>query len=189
MKSYTEIQGWCDFEWLYKEMATKYRYAGTLCEVGCWKGRSLLYLAEQLKQYDITQYDPKPSTIFAIDTWAGSDESEHQRYIESVGGPDGLYQEFLNNVKDHQQYIIPLRGQSVEVAKLFPDHYFDFVFIDASHKYEDFKADVLAWLPKVKKNGDFYGHDSDWPPIQQALNEIWPGRWEKKGSCWKGVIE
>jgi len=52
-----------------------------------------------------------------------------------------------------------LKMTSVDAAKLFPDNYFDFVFIDASHFYEDTKTDILAWHPKVKIGKMLAGHD------------------------------
>jgi hypothetical protein len=35
----------------------------------------------------------------------------------------------------------------------------DFVFIDAGHQYEEVKADLEAWFPKVRKGGVVSGHD------------------------------
>jgi hypothetical protein len=175
---YDQVQGWCDFEWLYREMANKYNN-GKVAEVGVWKGRSLLYLAEQM----FNRYGGGYGCLFGIDTWAGSDETEHQNYIQSIGGQDSFYQEFLNNIKDVEGNIIPLRGKSTEVAKLFPDGYFDFVFLDASHDYENVKADLIAWKSKIKFGGTFAGHDIEWMPVEKAVREIIPN-YNKQGSCW-----
>ena len=65
-------------------------------------------------------------------------------------------------------------GMSVD---LFEDNSLDFVFIDASHEYEDVKNDILAWLPKVKRGGILAGHDyyvnQDWfSGVKKAVNEI-----------------
>ena len=54
-----------------------------------------------------------------------------------------------------------MRARSVEAAKAITDGSLDFVFIDADHSYEGCKADIEAWLPKVKPRGFIGGHDYD----------------------------
>jgi predicted O-methyltransferase YrrM len=66
---------------------------------------------------------------------------------------------------------------SIEASKQYEDESLDFVFIDASHEYEFVKADILTWLPKVKKGGWIGGHDftPNDPPtngVDTAVKEI-----------------
>ena len=66
-----------------------------------------------------------------------------------------------------------VRLSSLESAKLYPDRSLDFVFIDASHEYEDVKQDILSWYPKIKKGGYIAGHDyTTFDGVQKAVNEI-----------------
>ena len=40
------------------------------------------------------------------------------------------------------------------------------------------KADITAWLPKIKKDGWLSGDDYDearWPEVVSAVNELLPG--------------
>ena len=62
-----------------------------------------------------------------------------------------------------------------EVAK-YPDDYFDIVYVDAAHEYESVKADIAAWLPKVKTGGVICGDDyvAGWPGVVQAVDEAFP---------------
>ena len=61
--------------------------------------------------------------------------------------------------------------ESVEAARIVPP--LDFVFIDASHKYEMVKADIEAWYPKVKSGGILGGHDycTAEPGVMKAVDE------------------
>ena len=62
---------------------------------------------------------------------------------------------------------------SIEASKLYEDNSLDFVFIDASHEYEDVKADILSWLPKVKIGGILAGHDyNTFEGVNRAVDEI-----------------
>lgn len=50
---------------------------------------------------------------------------------------------------------------SIAAAAVCPDHWFDLVFLDADHSEEGLRADLAAWLPKVKAGGWIGGHDYD----------------------------
>jgi hypothetical protein len=64
-------------------------------------------------------------------------------------------------VKNTQEWEIDLISTpSLEAAELFPDEYFDLVFLDGpDHHKSAVVADIQAWLPKVKKEGILAGHD------------------------------
>lgn len=48
---------------------------------------------------------------------------------------------------------------SVYAATIFPDEFFDLVYIDGDHYYEPVLRDLQAWYPKVKKGRFLAGHD------------------------------
>lgn len=58
-------------------------------------------------------------------------------------------------------------------APLVADHWADFIFIDAAHSYPAVKDDIARWLPKVRKDGWFGGHDYHpaHPGVIRAVDE------------------
>ena len=66
-----------------------------------------------------------------------------------------------------------IKGESIKVACQFKDGVFDFVYLDADHEYDSVKADIAAWLPKIKVDGFIGGHDYVWrhPGVLRAVWE------------------
>lgn len=65
-------------------------------------------------------------------------------------------------------------GDSVDVARLLPTEFLDFVFIDANHYYEYVVRDLTAWHSRVRRGGLLIGHDYNAP------HESVQGRWGVK---------
>ena len=101
--------------------------------------------------------------FYCVDNWKGS--------IEHLGNPElpKLYEIFTKNMEPVKDHYTPVKMNSLEAVNLFPNESLDFVFIDASHEYEDVKEDIKAWLPKVKIGGILAGHDYHHQPIKDAL--------------------
>ena len=64
----------------------------------------------------------------------------------------GVFEGAFSRVRLHQ-------GFTTEVLGTFPDDYFDFVYVDASHKYQNVKADLLLSYSEVRDGGYICGHD------------------------------
>lgn len=50
-------------------------------------------------------------------------------------------------------------GESPKIADIFPNDYFDFIYIDAAHDKTSVSKDLSAWWPKVRAGGLFAGDD------------------------------
>jgi len=154
-------EDWFTYPGLYKQAVQQFT-DGNFVEVGSWKGRSAAFLGVEIIN------SGKPIKLYCVDTWKGSLEHQGLDCIKN----DSLYHEFIINTKSIDSVIIPVRMPSLEAAMQFEDNSIDFVFLDASHEYEDIKADIEAWYPKVKPGGLFAGHDYGWPGVQRAVNEF-----------------
>jgi SAM-dependent methyltransferase len=145
-------------------------------EVGSWKGQSAAFMAVEIAN------SGKNIQFDCVDTWQGS--VEHQTEPSVVNGT--LYEEFIHNMQPVEGYYRPVRMSSVEAAECYDDESLDFVFIDAGHMYADVKADILAWLPKVKKGGIIAGHDYHphlLDEVAGAVLEIF-GEVPVENTCW-----
>ena len=135
-------------------------------EVGAWKGKSTAYMAVEIIN------SGKTIKFDTIDLWSGLgsaayiDDKDVQEY--------SLYETFLKNIEPVKHVVNHIRMHSAEAASLYPDQSLDFVLLDAGHDYEDVKADLIAWLPKIKPGGLMAGDDFPDPGVQQAVKEIVP---------------
>lgn len=163
---YQNIQGWFTFPTFYSEIVKKAENKHHFVEVGTWKGTSAAYMAVEIIN------SKKEIKFDCVDTWQG-DSSISSVYDEPLlNTPGALYEHFLKNIEPVKDYINPIRMTSVEAAKQYKDKSLNFVFIDGAHDYESVKNDLIAWLPKVEKNGILSGHDYAHIPVQQALKDV-----------------
>ena len=182
---YESIEGWFNFEDLYSQVASKTQNGWKLVEIGCWQGRSAAFLATELAN------SGKTFDFYCVDTWDGSEEHLNENshaYSPLVQQKDWLYNKFLTNMEPLKDYFTPIRKESIEAAKDFEDNSLDFVFIDASHDYNNVMADLEAWYPKMKKceccgrsDSILTGHDFIARGVSQAVIDFC----FKRGLQWK----
>jgi predicted O-methyltransferase YrrM len=163
---HNNIQGWFTFSALYKLMVERFDNA-TFVEVGTWKGKSAAFMAVEIANSN------KNIKFYCVDPWNGACEDNNPKAYDCVEvRTNTLYEHFLNNIKPVENYIIPVRDYSVNAVKQFADHSLDFVFIDASHDYENVKLDLNIWYPKIKKDGVLAGHDYIQFGVKKAVDEF-----------------
>jgi hypothetical protein len=167
---YTNIQGWFDFEDLYHQIISDMPNSFKFAEIGVWKGRSLSYFVVEAIN------SRKSFEIYAVDTWQGSLEHKENTsfaYEPLLETDQGLYNNFIDNIRPIKPYINIIKKESIDASMSFKDNYFDTIFIDASHEYIDVLKDLLAWWPKIKKdNPKIYGHDYFWDGVKKAVHEF-----------------
>jgi len=159
---YRVIPGWFDFENLYEAAIAAAPDGGMLVEIGCWMGKSAHFMCSKIRA------SGKKLRFVCVDTWQGS--VEHQPHMAALGG--SVRPHFDKFMKEHEGYYEAIQKPSLEAVHDFPDASINFLFIDGSHEYDDVKADVTAWLPKVVPGGVIAGHDFNWEGVRRAVDEL-----------------
>jgi len=140
---YQNIQGWFDFQNLYKEMVSIHNNA-KFVEVGVWRGKSTFFLAVEIINQN------KKITLDTIDSY------EH--LTEEYSYNKNVPKEFQENIKSFK-FINSINKDSIEASKLYDNGSIDFIFFDSEHTEEYATKEIKAWYPKLKINGYMGGHD------------------------------
>jgi methyltransferase family protein len=196
IKSWREIHGWFDYADLYREIAVKLPDGGTFVEVGCWQGKSIAAMAEELRKLD------KHVALHVVDTFEGEPGNELQsRMLAAHGG--SVEKIFRGNMKalgislvdygtavpmhavedSSRQLIMVHKELSVPAADHFEDQSIDAVFIDGDHSEKQVRADISSYFNKVKAGGIICGHDIDEPGVAAAVAGSFSD-FRVQGRCW-----
>jgi hypothetical protein len=128
-------------------------------EIGSYRGGSILTLALATFHKNL-DYN-------SLESFMGSENN-------TVDGWElPKVKDYLLQVKDAFPFlnIKSYKIQSVQGSKLFPDNYFDFIFVDGSHEAEPVFNDIINWMPKLKTNGIMAGDDISWQSVRDGLNK------------------
>lgn len=93
----------------------------------------------------------KVNLLLSIDPYGGQGESHLST--------DELYLQAYQTLSVYGKRSAIIRQSSEVASKIISDDSLDFCYIDANHSYEECKADIERWYPKVKEGGYFCGHD------------------------------
>src|SRR5687767_13459806 len=159
-ETYKNIAGdMCDFHDFYRRIALKLPDGCRVVEVGVADGHSAIYMAELLADQN------KRFELYMIDSLA-------------YGGTEQANTIIRNIVKSGLgEHITFLQMSSLDASCKWPDNWAHFVFIDASHKYEETKADIRLWYRKVMDEHYLAGHDmntEEGKGVFDAVSEVLP---------------
>jgi hypothetical protein len=189
---WTEIPGWFQWRPAQEEAAARFSPGSCFVEVGTYVGRSLCSLAEVVDQSN------KKITVIGIDTCRGSGpegyrQKDYHGEMVQIGG--GTLAGLLHkNIIDcgFADKISLIIADSIVASRLFNDNSLDWVHLDARHEYESVRADLNAWLPKVKRGGWLSGDDYDemkWPEVVRAVSDALPQAKAWSTQQWRMIVE
>lgn len=101
---------------------------------------------------------------YSVDMWAGD-----------RGHDVNQYKKALNKLLPFRDQNTVLRMTFSEAVDLFPDEFFDFIYIDGyAHTGQDDGKTLNEWWPKLKTGGVFAGDDYDprWPKTVSVVNSF-----------------
>ena len=177
-----KIEGSFSFQPFYERMIHRFNNA-TFVEIGTFKGQSIMYLAERIKELQ------KHIKLYTIDIFEYAEQQKDDENGRFIGV--SFYDEFLKNIEPLKKYITPIKGNSHIVHDQFKDESIDFLFIDGDHNYDAVMKDLKFWYPKVKNGGIISGHDYMWVDarVKRAVDQffLFTGVYMDTGDSWYKV--
>jgi len=136
---------------IIEEFINKNKYT-TIAEIGCGMGYPAVYILENcpsIKEYIAIDPGPPHKNM--------GEKFEKEAFAQFESG------KFLNTT-------------SQQAVKMYPDEYFDFIYMDhlfhMSNETCILVADIESWIPKMKSGGILCGHDSNYKHVREALNKV-----------------
>lgn len=116
--------------------------------------------------------------LYMVDRWASCPSQKGDASNAQVWH-DANLSNARELTKPFGDRAIFLQGDSKEMALQVPDKSLALLYIDADHSYQGCLKDLLAWTPKVMKNGFVALHDYEAPQygVKQAVTEFCHGRY------------
>ncbi len=142
---------------IYRRMVEKYPSGSTFVELGVLHGQSLAFLLVEITN------SGKQIQVVGVDNFKWS-----MNQMETVH----------KNLRPFSTKYKLVKDDSAAAAAMFKEKSVDLVFIDANHSYECVRADIAAWLPRIKSGGTMAGHDYEpsFPGVKQAVDEAFGDR-------------
>lgn len=164
------VDGWLsrgEAQLLY-DMAARCPVGGHIIEVGSYRGRSTLALAQAARE--------RRATVWAIDP--------HSEQVEPVKGRTQFgvndHIAFMETITQHGYWdtVRVVNLPSVQAARAWAGRV-DMVFIDGLHDAQNAMLDFTSWSPRLSfKTGVIAFHDSTWEGPALAIAEA-----QRRGWC------
>lgn len=150
------------------------RGCAMIAEVGVWSGSNARHI--------LSRCGDSLRRLVLVDPWTeyGSIDQQDSADRRMAAVTEVEWNEKAVNayrLAETDRRVTVIRATSYDGARVFPDHTFDMVYIDADHSYLPVLDDCAAWMRKVKPDGILAGHDysGGWLPVKRAVDRTFGG--------------
>jgi hypothetical protein len=133
---------------------TENGFTGTGVEIGTFRGEYAETLAKTWPA----------GKLFTCDPYSWSDTPSYKdgcvkdwNTMETLN-PLNVQIEASARLANYPNVVLYVR-ESLKACNLFEPETLDFAYLDGDHSYENVKAELAAWWPKIRSGGIFGGHD------------------------------
>ncbi len=156
----TTESDWFTYPKFYTQMVEKANTQSHFVEVGCWRGRSTVYMAvEIINSNKNIKFDCIDPYYFEKFYKEGLNQYQQNPYYVENYELNAIYLEFIKNIEPVKNVVNHIKDFSTNASKKYKNNSLDFVFLDGNHLYKSVIADIDHWLPKIKIGGILAGHD------------------------------
>ena len=170
-----DLQGWVGNQTIFEKLIDQQK-PNVIIEVGTWKGKSSIMMANVVKRLNLN------CKIYCVDTWLGAiefwDWLSHtpERNLHLKHGYPQVYYQFLSNVvhTNNQDVIIPVPLPSNLGCKLLKRKNIQsqLIYIDASHETDDVYDDMKHYYELLSPGGIMFGDDYSWESVRNGVNKF-----------------
>lgn len=142
--------------------------SGNFLEIGSHKGRTTINVANNFKNLKIFTFDLPPN--FDLENLKFKLVKKDHELIQSYREKELYYKKYQNLSKN----MTHLYGDSAEYDFTKYKNFFDLIFIDGSHKYENVISDSYKSFDMLRNNGTIVWHDYtiDHIDVVKAVNKF-----------------
>ena len=109
-------------------------------EIGSWTGDgSTKTVVDELRE--------SVGVLYCVDHWQGNPDVQKHRDLVSEFDMFATFRSHVST-SEANEFVRPLVMSSRDGAELVKDCFFDLVFIDGDHSYDETVCDIELWLPR-----------------------------------------
>jgi predicted O-methyltransferase YrrM len=157
----------CDALALYR-LARLQDDGARILEIGSFRGASTTAIGHAIKNRDIE--------LYCLDCW---DDYYGQGFFErsptdKAPSDFEIFRDFITNTTFVKNQLRIMKGSSSQFKNLLANGFFNLIFIDAAHDYDNVVQDINIAFKALLPGGIICGHDyhSDGHGVIEAVNDI-----------------